>query len=194
MTEATYQADSPSDSGAQRRGAAEPAVVYTVAPCPLGKLLVAATAQGLCAVRLGDDEEDLVAMLASEFPAARPARDNERLASWVAAIQDYLAGRRTQLDLPLDVRGTAFQQLVWQALQAIPCGSVRSYSQVAQAIGQPTAARAVARACATNPAALVIPCHRVVRENGGLSGYRWGIQRKEALLALEAAHLFASAA
>ncbi len=190
MTEATYQADSPSDSGAQRRGAAEPALVYTVAPCPLGKLLVAATAQGLCAVRLGDDEEDLVAMLASEFPAARPARDNEDLASWVTVIQDYLAGRRTQLDLPLDVRGTAFQRRVWQALQAIPYGSTRSYSQVAQAIGQPGAARAVASACAANPAALVIPCHRVVREDGGLSGYRWGLQRKRALLTLEVAHLF----
>ena len=154
--------------------------------CPLGYLLVAATGQGICAVHLGDAEAELATALAAEFPAAQLQRDEGDLTRWVASIQDYLHGAQPHLDLPLDVRATAFQRRVWQALQAIPYGSTRTYRQVAAAIGQPTAARAVARACATNPVALVVPCHRVVREDGNLSGYRWGIERKEALLAMEA--------
>lgn len=163
-----------------------PQITYTITPCPLGGLLVAATAHGLCAVRLGDAEDQLGTALAAEFPAAQLQRDEGDLTRWVASIQDYLHGAQPHLNLPLDVRATAFQRRVWQALQAIPYGSTRSYREVAEAIGQPTAARAVARACATNPVALVVPCHRVVREDGNPSGYRWGIQRKEALLALEA--------
>jgi AraC family transcriptional regulator of adaptative response/methylated-DNA-[protein]-cysteine methyltransferase len=163
-----------------------PQVVYTITSCPLGGLLVAATAHGLCAVRLGNAEDELATALAAEFPTAQLQRDEGDLTQWVASIQDYLHGGQPHLDLPLDVRATVFQRRVWQTLQAIPYGSTRTYSQVAAAIGQPTAARAVARACATNPVALVIPCHRVVREDGSLSGYRWGIERKEALLALEA--------
>lgn len=187
MTDVIHQVDSLPSGGAQGRGAPETTIVYTVVPCPLGKLLVAATAHGLCAVRLGDSEEELAATLIGEFPAARLERDGDRLVSSVATLQDYLAGAQPHLDLPLDVRATAFQRRVWQALQAIPYGNTRSYSQVAQAIGQPTAVRAVASACAANPVALVVPCHRVVREDGGLGGYRWGIERKQALLAQEAA-------
>jgi AraC family transcriptional regulator of adaptative response/methylated-DNA-[protein]-cysteine methyltransferase len=162
------------------------AVAYTIAPCPLGYLLVAATDQGICAVHLGDAEAELAALLAEDLPAARIQPDCDALQRWTAVLIAHLSGQQTELDLPLDVAGTEFQRRVWQALQAIPHGSTRTYSQVAAAIGQPTAARAVARACATNPVALVIPCHRVVREDGSLSGYRWGIERKEALLALEA--------
>ncbi len=161
------------------------AIVYSITPCPLGWLLVAATPRGLCAVRLGDSEAELAATLAGEFPAAQVARAGD-LDPWVASIQDYLHGSQPHLDLPLDVRATAFQSRVWQALRAIPYGSTRSYGEVAQAIGQPSATRAVGHACATNPVALVIPCHRVVREDGGLGGYRWGIERKRALLAQEA--------
>ena len=169
-----------------RRGGANEAIDYTITPCPLGKLLVAATANGICAVHLGDSETELESTLAEEFPAAKRLRGDRRLQQWVAPIADYLDGARPHLDLPLDIQATAFQRQVWTALQAIPYGSTRSYSDVATAIGQPTAARAVANACASNPAALVIPCHRVVREDGGLGGYRWGIQRKETLLAQEA--------
>lgn len=202
VTEAIYEAGYPSSSSAYgaaaahlgmtpaayRSGGPATTVTYSIVPCPLGYLLVAATANGLCAVRLGDSAEELAAALASEFPAASVQPDGGHLEPWLASLQDYLAGAQPHLDLPLDVRATAFQRRVWQALQAIPYGSTRSYSEVAQAIGQPAAARAVARACATNPVALVVPCHRVVREDGGLGGYRWGLERKEALLAQEAAH------
>jgi AraC family transcriptional regulator of adaptative response/methylated-DNA-[protein]-cysteine methyltransferase len=200
VTEAIYEAGYPSSSSAYspaagqlgmtpatyRRGGRDTAIAYTITPCPLGYLLVAATPKGICAVRLGDSEQELAAALAGEFAAAALVRSDHALAPWVATIQDYLHGGHPSMDLPLDLRATAFQRRVWTALQQIPYGATQSYSQVAQAIGQPTAARAVARACATNPAALVIPCHRVVREDGSLSGYRWGIERKETLLAQEA--------
>lgn len=200
VTEAIYEAGYPSSSSAYgeasgqlgmtpatyRRGGPATTITYAITPCPLGYLLVAATSQGICAVRLGDAAEELAATLAAEFPAAQIERGNGDLGRWVASLQDYLRGAQPHLDLPLDVRATAFQRRVWVALQEIPYGSTRSYSKVAQAIGQPTAARAVARACATNPVALVVPCHRVVREDGSLGGYRWGIERKEALLAHEA--------
>lgn len=200
VTEAIYEAGYSSSSSAYgeatgqlgmtpavyRRGGQATTITFAIVPCPLGYLLVAATPMGLCAVRLGDSREELAATLSSEFPAASVQPDDGQLESWIHRLQDYLAGAQPHFDLPLDVRATAFQRRVWQALQAIPYGSTRSYSQVAAAIGQPTAARAVARACAANPVALVVPCHRVVREDGSLSGYRWGIQRKETLLALEA--------
>src|SRR5262249_43044181 len=123
--------------------------------------------------------------LKKEYPAAEIARDDERLADWAGELLKHLQGQQPHLDLPLDVQATAFQWRVWQELQAIPYGSTRSYGAIAAALGQPTAARAVARACATNPVAVVIPCHRVVREDGGLGGYRWGVERKQKLLEQE---------
>jgi AraC family transcriptional regulator of adaptative response/methylated-DNA-[protein]-cysteine methyltransferase len=176
MTPATYG-----------RGGRGMEIAYTVVPCPLGRLLVAATPRGICRIALGRRAGALARDLRAEFPAAAIRRDRGALAAWVAAILRYLDGRGRELDLPLDVRATAFQRRVWEALRKIPYGSTRSYSAVARALGQPRATRAVARACAANPAALVIPCHRVVRADGGLGGYRWGIARKRALLAAERA-------
>jgi AraC family transcriptional regulator of adaptative response/methylated-DNA-[protein]-cysteine methyltransferase len=173
MTPATYS-----------RGGAGTRISYTTAPCALGRLLVAQTARGICRISLGTNADELAASLRAEFPAAEIRRDTGMLATSVGAILRYLGGERA-LDLPLDVRATAFQRRVWEALRRIPYGSTRSYAQVARAIGHPTATRAVARACAMNPAALVIPCHRVVRADGGLGGYRWGIERKRALLERE---------
>jgi AraC family transcriptional regulator, regulatory protein of adaptative response / methylated-DNA-[protein]-cysteine methyltransferase len=176
MTPATYS-----------RGAPGTRIAYTVVPCTLGRLLVAATARGICRVSLGTNADGLEAGLRAEFPAAELRRDRGALATSVGAILRYLDGRADPLDLPLDVRATAFQRRVWEALRRIPSGSTRSYAEIARAIGKPTATRAVARACATNPAALVIPCHRVVRADGGLGGYRWGVARKRALLEQERA-------
>ena len=177
MTPATY-----------RRGGRGMEIRYTVVPCPLGRLLVAATDRGICAVELGDDEGALAAALAAEYPAARIERGEGSFVDWVKAIAEYLAGGRAgrALDLPLDVQATAFELRAWEALRRIPYGETRTYGEVAAALGAPKAARAVARACAANPAALVTPCHRVVRADGQPGGYRWGEQRKRALLALEA--------
>lgn len=176
MTPATYG-----------RGAPGTRIAYTVVPCALGRLLVAATERGICRISLGSEPEALTAGLRQEFPEADLQRDGGPLAAWVSAILRYLDGRTQALDLPLDIRATAFQRRVWEALRAIPYGERRSYAEIARLIGRPRSPRAVARACATNPAALVIPCHRVVREDGGLGGYRWGVERKRALLAREAA-------
>ena len=173
--------------GAYRRGAPGARISYTVVPCPLGRLLVATTPRGICRVGIGADVGALEAGLRAEFPGATLRRDRGALAASVSAILEYLEGRAEGLDLPLDVRATAFQRRVWEALCRIPYGATRSYGEVAAAIGKPAATRAVARACATNPAALVIPCHRVVRADGGVGGYRWGIERKKALLEREAA-------
>ncbi|MBC7931741.1 MAG: bifunctional DNA-binding transcriptional regulator/O6-methylguanine-DNA methyltransferase Ada [Rubrivivax sp.] len=167
------------------RGGAGTRIGYTVAACELGRVLVAATGRGLCAVRLGDSDEELEAVLSAEFPGAEISRDEAALAGYVETILRHLDGQQTALDLPLDVRATAFQRRVWEELRRIPYGSTRSYGEVAEAIGQPTATRAVARACATNPVAIVTPCHRVVRADGSLSGYRWGIERKQKLLSEE---------
>ena len=168
----------------QRKGE-RAAIHYAVADCSLGKLLVAATEKGICAVRLGDDAAGLEQELLEEFSKADVRRDAEWLEGRLTVVVQYLNGAMPHLDLPLDVRATAFQQRVWQALQKIPHGETRSYGQVAEAIGQPSAVRAVARACAANPVALVVPCHRVVRSNGSLSGYRWGVERKRHLLRQE---------
>jgi AraC family transcriptional regulator of adaptative response/methylated-DNA-[protein]-cysteine methyltransferase len=167
------------------RGGAGARIGFTVAACDLGRLLVAATARGLCAVRLGDSAEQLEATLRAEFPAAEITHDPQALGLYVEAILRHLAGQQTSLDLPLDVRATAFQRRVWEQLRCIPFGSTRSYREVAESLGQPTATRAVAGACAANPVALVTPCHRVVRGDGSLSGYRWGAERKAKLLAQE---------
>lgn len=173
---------------AYREGGKGMHITYTITGSPLGRLLVAATQNGICAIQMGDSDAVLIAALAAEFPAAESARsDDPPLTDWAAALCEHLSGVRPGLNLPLDVLGTAFQHRVWSELRRIPYGQTRTYAQVAQAIGRPSAVRAVARACATNPAALVIPCHRVVRSDGSLGGYRWGIARKETILAKERA-------
>ena len=168
-----------------RHGGKGMSINYTVVNCPLGRLLVAATAKGVCAVSLGDSDTTLESALVSEYPAAQIQRDDHQLGQWVNALLDYLSGEQPHLNLPIDVQATAFQWRVWEELQNIPYGSTRSYREIAQAVGKPQAARAVAQACATNPVALIIPCHRVVRENGDTGGYRWGSERKQHLLARE---------
>jgi AraC family transcriptional regulator of adaptative response/methylated-DNA-[protein]-cysteine methyltransferase len=160
---------------------------YTVADSPLGKLLVATTKRGICAVTLGDSESELEASLAVEYPNADIHRDGNESSEAIEQLLSYLAGDERRLDLPLDLQATAFQLSVWEELRRIPYGSTRSYSEVAESLGQPKAVRAVARACATNPVALVTPCHRVVKADGSLSGYRWGVERKARLLAREKA-------
>jgi AraC family transcriptional regulator of adaptative response/methylated-DNA-[protein]-cysteine methyltransferase len=168
MTPATYA-----------RGGRGARIRFTVAASPFGELLVASTDRGICRVSLGEHgERDL----RREFPAAIIERDDGALARVAAAVLRHLEGRAPHEELPLDVRATAFQRRVWRELLAIPRGRVRSYADVARALGSPRATRAVARACASNPIALVIPCHRVVRADGGLGGYRWGIERKRRLL------------
>jgi AraC family transcriptional regulator of adaptative response/methylated-DNA-[protein]-cysteine methyltransferase len=168
------------------RGGAGVGIAYVTVPTSLGQLLVAATERGVCRVALGDNVAMLQKDLLAEFPRARVVQDKRgSLHGWVTSILGYLDGREPVLELPLDIRSTAFQRRVWQELQRIPFGKTRSYAEVARSIGKPTATRAVARACATNPVALVIPCHRVVREDGDLGGYRWGLERKKALLEKE---------
>jgi AraC family transcriptional regulator of adaptative response/methylated-DNA-[protein]-cysteine methyltransferase len=157
-------------------------VTYAIADSPLGRLLVAATPKGICSVKLGDRDDALERDLRREYPAAAIVPDRTDLARWVKSILTYLNGRRPHLDLPLDIQATAFQWKVWRYLQSIPYGETRAYSEVARDIGAPSAVRAVARACATNPVCLVIPCHRVVGKNGSLTGYRWGVERKRTLL------------
>jgi len=168
-----------------KAGGAGMAIRYAVVPSPVGRLLVAATDRGVCAVAMGDSDRDLERALADEYPASTIRRDRGALAKWTGQVLAHLAGRVPRLDLPLDVRATAFQWQVWNALAAIPRGHTRSYTEIATAIGRPRAARAVARACATNPVALAIPCHRVVPAAGGVGGYRWGAERKRAILAGE---------
>src|SRR5437867_4408836 len=165
----------------------ERVIGYTIvdSPLSLGRLLVGATARGVCAVRLGRSDAALEAELAREHPDVELRRDGAPLAPWVNSLLRHLAGEQARLDVPLDVRATAFQESVWQALRAIPYGEPRRYGVVAEAVGHPGAARAVARACAANPIALVIPCHRVVRGDGDPGGYRWGVARKRLLLEQE---------
>jgi AraC family transcriptional regulator of adaptative response/methylated-DNA-[protein]-cysteine methyltransferase len=159
----------------------------TVAACPLGLVLVAGTARGICSVRFGDDRATLDRELRQEFPKATIEKSDHAFDAWVNTIVDHLKHPAGRIEVPLDIRGTAFQQRVWQALRGIPIGQTKSYTEVAASIGRPSAVRAVARACATNPVAVIVPCHRVVRTDGGLSGYRWGIERKRQLLKREGA-------
>lgn len=173
--------------GIYRRGGRGMKIFYTVIRCPLGFLLVGATEHGLCAVQFGDSEKKLERALGHEYPAGQIQRDEARLKTWAKALQEYFQGREFDLHLPVDVQATAFQWRVWQALRKIPYGKTRSYSEIARAIGQPKAVRAVANACARNPVGLVIPCHRVIREDGSLGGYGGGIERKRALLSHEGA-------
>ena len=168
-----------------RRGAKGIRIAYTTVICPMGRLLVAATEKGVCAVKIGGREAGLVSDLRKEFRGADLHQDDPMLGDWVEALSRHLAGSLPELDLPLDIRATAFQRQVWEHLKTIPYGETRSYQQVASELGRPGGARAVGRACAANPVAVVVPCHRVVRRDGGLGGYRWGMERKAALLAQE---------
>ena len=182
MTPATY-----------RKGGAGATIGYVIEDSALGGLLVAGTASGICAVKLGDDTGALVEELEAEFPAANLAPisgghdspDCGNLGVWTQALLEYLDGKRADIDLPLDVLATAFQWRVWRQLQDIPAGETRTYQQLAEELEHPKASRAVGRACATNPVAPIIPCHRALRKDGGLAGYRWGLERKEALLEME---------
>ena len=171
---------------AYRKGGASAEIRYGIGQSSLGRVLAAASDRGICAILLGDDDAELVGLLESRFPnalmIAADADFQDNVAQVVALVEEPARG----LALPLDIRGTAFQRRVWQALQAIPAGETRSYAELARAVGEPKAARAVAAACAANKIAVAVPCHRVVRGDGALSGYRWGVERKRSLLAREA--------
>jgi AraC family transcriptional regulator of adaptative response/methylated-DNA-[protein]-cysteine methyltransferase len=168
-----------------RRGAIAAVVRYTIANSPLGRMLIAATEKGICSIQFANNDAQLQQGLMREFPFATRRQDDAAMAEWRVSLTRLMEGREAHPSLPLDIRATAFQRRVWEALQKIPRGETRSYSAVAKKIGMPKATRAVARACATNPVAIAIPCHRVIREDGDLGGYRWGVERKEQLLALE---------
>lgn len=171
-----------------RKGGKGMHIGYTITQTTLGYILIAATARGIAAVRFGETEASLQSEIHQEFPEARLEQDNKGLQPWVNLFQEQLEGQDVSASIPFDIQATAFQWKVWKALRTIPAGSTCSYREVAQMIGQPSAARAVARACATNPVAVFIPCHRVVRENGQLAGYRWGLERKQQLLSIEREH------
>jgi len=160
---------------------------YATGMCSLGTILVAASDKGVCAILLGDDPETLLDQLRDRFPYSAITVGDENLAGLVSKVAAYIEAPVDDLELPLDIKGTAFQRRVWQVLRHIPAGSTVSYADVAGRIGSPKAVRAVARACARNAIAVAIPCHRVIRSDGGLSGYRWGAARKRALLTKEAA-------
>lgn len=165
-----------------QKGGADADIRFAVAQSRLGAVLVAMSAKGVAAISLGDDPDALVRELQDRFPKARLTGDDAQFDAVVAQVVGVVEQPRTHLDLPLDIRGTAFQQRVWQALRAIPAGRTLSYAELAQAIGAPSAVRAVASACAANTLAVAVPCHRIVRRDGSLSGYRWGVERKRALL------------
>ncbi|MCK6441351.1 bifunctional DNA-binding transcriptional regulator/O6-methylguanine-DNA methyltransferase Ada [Elstera cyanobacteriorum] len=169
-----------------RQGGDGLTIRYTVAPCWLGLMLVAATERGLCCLILGDEADALIADLHARFPKAQIVPADAGFADTIAVVARFIETPAVGLSLPLDIQGTAFQQRVWQALRAIPPGQTASYSEIAAAIGQPKAARAVAGACAANPIAVAVPCHRIIRDGGAVSGYRWGVERKKKLLAREA--------
>jgi AraC family transcriptional regulator of adaptative response/methylated-DNA-[protein]-cysteine methyltransferase len=171
-----------------RRGAIAAPIRYTFADSPLGRMLIAATDKGICAIQFADSDDELEQGLRHEFPFAIRRRDDEAMRKWKEDLLRQVRGQHLNAALPLDIQATAFQRRVWTHLQSIPFGATRSYAAVAKAIGQPTATRAVARACATNPVAVVIPCHRVVSKSGDAGGYRWGMERKKALLELETGH------
>jgi AraC family transcriptional regulator of adaptative response/methylated-DNA-[protein]-cysteine methyltransferase len=168
-----------------RRGAVAAMIHYICGDSPLGRMLIAATDRGICAIQFARTDGELLEGLKREFPFAARKPDEGKLRSWSKTLLRHLQGKKLDDSLPLDIRATAFQRRVWTYLQTIPFGTMQSYSQVAKGIGQPRATRAVARACATNPVAVAIPCHRVVREDGSMGGYRWGMERKKALLEME---------
>jgi AraC family transcriptional regulator of adaptative response/methylated-DNA-[protein]-cysteine methyltransferase len=201
VTEAIYEAGFNSSSrfyentdarlgmtpGAVRRGGAGAVIRFAVGEASLGAVLVAATDKGVCAIMLGDDPQALVRDLQDRFPRAELKGGDAEFERTIAEVVGLVEAPAQRLDLPLDIRGTAFQQKVWAALQTIPAGKTATYTEIARAIGQPKAVRAVAQACGANPLAVAIPCHRVVRSDGDLSGYRWGVERKRELIAREAA-------
>jgi AraC family transcriptional regulator of adaptative response/methylated-DNA-[protein]-cysteine methyltransferase len=160
---------------------------FAVGECSLGSILVAATDKGVCAIEFGDDPDALVHALQDRFPKAQIVGGDHTFEQLVAKVVGFIEAPAQGLDLPLDIRGTAFQKRVWNAIRDIPAGATASYAELARRIGRPSASRAVAQACASNTLAVAIPCHRVVRRDGGLSGYRWGVERKEALLTRETA-------
>jgi AraC family transcriptional regulator of adaptative response/methylated-DNA-[protein]-cysteine methyltransferase len=168
-----------------RRGAIAAPIRFTCADSPLGRMLIAATDKGICAIQFANSDEELEHGLRHEFPFAIRKRDDGALREWKENLLRQMRGQRLNTSLPLDIQATAFQRRVWSYLQKIPFGETRSYAAVAKGIGRPTATRAVARACATNPVAVAIPCHRVVSKSGETSGYRWGVERKKTLLQLE---------
>ncbi len=177
----------PASYAAGGKGAA---IRYALGPSPLGRLLVAATEKGLCRIEMGSSDKALIDDLAAEFPQAEAIRrDDAALGTYVGEILNRMAGKAPKADLPLDIRMTAFQRQVWQALTRIPPGETRTYGEVAAAIGQPKAARAVGNTCGRNPVAIAIPCHRVLRNDGAIGGYAWGAERKQALINAESASL-----
>jgi len=171
--------------GNYRRGGAGMNISYAIVESPLGRMLVGGTERGISALYLGDSDAKLEVALRAEYPQAKIHRGQKYQADWVRQIVEHLQGREPHLDLPTDVRATAFKRRVWEELRKIPYGETRTYSEVAKAIGKPAAIRAVASACATNPVSVVVPCHRVVRKGGNLAGYRWGLERKQKLLRKE---------
>ena len=172
---------------AARRGGEGASIRFAIGQASLGAVLVAATDKGVCAITLGDHPDVLARELQDRFPRAELVGGDAAFERMVAMVVGLVEAPGQRLDLPLDIRGTAFQERVWQALRAIPPGRTATYAEIARAVGQPKAVRAVAQACAANPLAVAIPCHRVVRTDGDLSGYRWGVERKRELLAREAA-------
>ena len=168
-----------------RRGAIAATIRYACSDSAIGRMLIAATDRGICSIQFGRSDAELIEGLKREFPFATRKMDEGTIRPWLEALLGKIGGSDLDCSLPVDIRATAFQRRVWTHLQSIPFGETKTYSQVAKAIGHPKACRAVARACATNPVAVAIPCHRVVRGDGSLGGYRWGIGRKKALLALE---------
>lgn len=200
MTEAIYEAGCNANSRfyeesnrllgmtpkSYRAGDANTVIRFAVGECSLGAILVAASERGVCAILMGDDPDALARDLQNRFPSAELIGGDTDFEQLVADVVGFVEAPKLGLDLPLDVRGTAFQQRVWQALREIPAGTTLSYSDIAQRIGSPKSVRAVAQACAANALAVAIPCHRVVRNDGGVSGYRWGVERKRVLLEREA--------
>lgn len=171
---------------AYRRGGAGMRITYAIVESPFGRLLVGATGRGVCAVALGDDDDALTRALRADFPEADIERGDDAHREWVEAVVEHLAGGELSARLPLDMQGTAFQRQVWALLRKIPRGRTISYAELAEALGRPRATRAVARACASNHLAVLVPCHRVLRSGGALGGYKWGLERKRRLLAAEA--------
>lgn len=200
VTQAIYEAGYSSDSRfyetsnqtlgmtptAYKNGGARTEIRFAVGQCSLGAILVATSPKGVCAILLGDEPDELARALQDQFPKATLIGGDPAFEDTVATVVGFVEAPDLGLDLPLDIRGTAFQQRVWQALRKIPSGATASYAEIAERIGSPKAVRAVAGACAANTLAVAIPCHRVVRTDGSLSGYRWGVERKRALLSKEA--------
>jgi AraC family transcriptional regulator of adaptative response/methylated-DNA-[protein]-cysteine methyltransferase len=169
-----------------RAGGVNAAIRFAIGECSLGSILVAMSERGVCAILLGDDPDALARDFQDRFPRATLIGGDAEFERLVSQVVGFVEAPGLGLELPLDVRGTAFQQRVWQALREIPAGMTASYTEIARRIGSPTSVRAVAQACGANPLAVAIPCHRVIRTDGGLSGYRWGVERKRALLQREA--------